>query len=111
MFGQGRRGRLGIAGVSDIACRPPTIDEAVDWLTKMQHMPEYCRSCLTFWKSTMGIAAAKQVFERAPESVRKWINERAMKLAQYKYPMWSAGAGSAGGGCTKEHEHARYDRA
>ena len=32
-----------------------------------------------FWKSTMGIAAAKQVFERAPESVRKWINERAMK--------------------------------
>ncbi len=79
MFGQGRRGRLGIAGVSDIACRPPTIDEAVDWLTKMQHMPDYCRSCLTFWKSTMGIAAAKQVFERAPESVRKWINERAMK--------------------------------
>ena len=79
VFGQGRRGRLGIAGVSDIACRPPTIDEAVDWLTKMQHMPDYCRSCLTFWKSTMGIAAAKQVFERAPESVRKWINERAMK--------------------------------
>ena len=33
---------------------------------------------------------------------------RAMKMkAQYKYPMWSAGAGSAGGGCTKEHEHAR----
>ena len=63
----------------EILSRPPTVDEAVDWLTKMQHMPEYCRSCLTFWKSTMGIAAAKRVFERAPESVRKWINERAMK--------------------------------
>lgn len=79
MFGQCRSGRLGIAGVSDIACRPPTIGEAVDWLKKMEHMPDYCRACLSLWKTTMGVAAALEVFERAPESVRKWINERSLK--------------------------------
>lgn len=60
----------------DILSRPPTIGEAVDWITKMQHMPDYCRACLSLWKTTMGVAAADHVLERAPESVRKWINER-----------------------------------
>ena len=59
-----------------IQTRPPTVSEAADWLKKMEHCPEYCRTCLMAWESSMGVAAATQVFERAPESVRKWINER-----------------------------------
>jgi len=64
---------------SAVMTRPPTVAEAVEWLKKMQHCPEYCRACLTAWKASMGVAAALQVFYRAPESVRQWINERKAK--------------------------------
>lgn len=56
--------------------RAPTVTEAAEWLKKMEHSPEYCRTCLTHWKRVMGVSAARQVFDQAPESVRKWINER-----------------------------------
>ena len=62
-----------------IMTRPPTVAEAAEWLKKMQHSPEYCRACLKAWKASMGASAARQVFEQAPESVRKWINERRAK--------------------------------
>ena len=71
-------GLLLIGNAPDVAppVRPPTVAEAVEWLKNMQHSPEYCRTCLTHWKRVMGASAARQVFEQAPESVRKWINER-----------------------------------
>ena len=56
--------------------RQPTVAEAAEWIKKMQHSPEYCRTCLTHWKRVMGVSAAKQVFEQAPESVRRWIKEK-----------------------------------
>ena len=56
--------------------RPPTVAEATEWLKKMEHSPEYCRVCLTHWKRVMGVSAAKQVFDQAPESVRQWIKEK-----------------------------------
>ena len=59
--------------------RPPTVAEAADWLKKMEHSPEYCRACLTHWKSVMGVSAARQVFDQAPESVQRWINEKCGK--------------------------------
>ena len=59
--------------------RPPTVAEAVDWLKKMEHSPEYCRTCLTHWKQVMGVSAAKQVFEQSPESVKTWIKDRNWK--------------------------------
>ena len=59
--------------------RPPTVTEAADWLKKMEHSPEYCRACLAHWKRVMGVSAAKQVFEQAPESVQRWINEKCGK--------------------------------
>jgi hypothetical protein len=45
----------------------------------MEHSPEYCRACLAHWKRVMGVSAAKQVFDQAPESVRRWINEKCGK--------------------------------
>lgn len=59
--------------------RPPTVSEAAGWLKRNESWPEYCRACLTLWKASMGVVAVKQVFDRAPESVRKWINERNAK--------------------------------
>ena len=59
--------------------RPPTVAEATEWLKKMAHSPEYCRDCLTHWKRVMGVSAAKKVFDQAPESVRRWINEKGGK--------------------------------
>ena len=59
--------------------RPPTAAEATEWLKKMAHSPEYCRACLTHWQRVMGVSEARQVFERAPESVRQWINEKCGK--------------------------------
>ena len=41
--------------------------------------PRYCRACLAHWKRVMGVSAAKQVFEQAPESVRTWIKDRSWK--------------------------------
>ena len=65
--------------VDVIQTRPPTVAEATEWLKKMAHSPEYCRECLKAWKESMGVSAARQVFEQAPELVRKWINERRAK--------------------------------
>ena len=56
--------------------RPPTVVEAVAWLKRSAEYPDYCRACLSLWKASMGLAAAKSVFDQAPESVRKWISER-----------------------------------
>ena len=61
----------------DIACRrPPTIDEAVDWLTKMQHMPDYRRSCLTFLEIDNGYCCCKAGFGVRRNRCAKWINDR-----------------------------------
>ncbi len=62
--------------MTKVRSRLPTIAEASDWIKKMAHDPEYCRSCLTMWKKSMGIAAAKRVFDGAPDSVREWIIKR-----------------------------------
>ncbi len=59
--------------------RPPTISEAVDWLNKMAHNPQYCRTCLQHWKSIMGSDEIKNVFSKAPESVRRYCLEMASK--------------------------------
>ena len=59
--------------------RPPTVAEAADWLKKMEHSPEYCRACLDALEDVMGVSAARQVFEQAPESVRTWIKDRSWK--------------------------------
>ncbi len=72
-------GRAEAEQAAAVMTRPPTVAEAVEWLKKMQHCPEYCRECLKAWKETIGVSAARQVFEQAPESVRKWINERRAK--------------------------------
>ncbi len=62
-----------------VQTRPPTITEAAGWLKANEHCPEYCRACLKHWKAIVGDVVAMQMFERAPESVRKWIKEREAK--------------------------------
>ena len=62
-----------------VMTRPQTHAEAVEWIDKNKHDPEYCRTCLTARKASLGVSAARQVFDQAPESVRKWINERRSK--------------------------------
>lgn len=59
------------------ADRPPTRAEAAAWLKRHEDDPSYCRACLRLWKASMGQSEVKVVFEQAPESVRKWIKERA----------------------------------
>ena len=57
--------------------RPPTVSEAAGWLKRNAEDLWYCWRCYELWKASMGVVAADQAVDRAPESVRKWINERA----------------------------------
>ena len=62
-----------------VRTRPPTKQEAIDWIKRHQSDPHYCRECFRLWKRSMGAQLAKAIFDEAPESVRKWIYARAAK--------------------------------
>lgn len=72
----GKKSRADAERDATVRTRPPTIPEAVEWIKKNANYPYYCRECLTLWKARMGVSAAKQVFDQAPESVRTWIKNR-----------------------------------
>ncbi len=54
-----------------VSTRPPTVSEAAGWLKANEHCPEYCRACLKHWRAIVGDDVAMQMFDRAPESVKK----------------------------------------
>lgn len=58
--------------------RPPTVAEAASILKQNEHCPEYCLACLRHWRAIVEADVADAMEARAPESVRKWINERRL---------------------------------
>lgn len=59
-----------------IATRPPTHDEAVDWIKKNARHPEYCRICFKAWAKTISLEFVKKVFAVAPDEVKAYCIAR-----------------------------------